>query len=95
MKKDHSNPLMRGAFNTLAQNGTAFTDKGPIIIRGNGSDLSISKSIKGKAKRKLITQRMVLGLVDVSHKFGCVDIRKGYWNTYHCQNRVYTANGRV
>ena len=23
------------------------------------------------------------------------EIRKGYWNTYHCQNRVFTVNGRV
>lgn len=38
---------------------------------------------------------MVLGLVDASQKFGSPEMRKGYWNTYHCQNRVYTVNGRV
>ncbi|MEO5685664.1 MAG: hypothetical protein ABIQ88_23655 [Chitinophagaceae bacterium] len=60
-----------------------------------GSDLSNPKSIKGKAKRKMITQRMVLGLVDASQKHGSSEMKKGYWNTYHCQNRVHTANGRV
>lgn len=80
---------------TLAQNGTAFYDKEAILIHGKGSDLNSSKSIKGKAKRKMITQTMVLGLVDASQKFGSPTMRKRYWNTYHCQNRVYTVNGRV
>jgi hypothetical protein len=38
---------------------------------------------------------MVLGLVDASQKFGSPEMKKSYWNTYHCQSRIYTANGRV
>jgi plasmid rolling circle replication initiator protein Rep len=40
---------------------------------------------------------MVLNLLDAASKTGVKneDIYRGYWNTYHCQNKVYTANGRI
>lgn len=43
----------------------------------------------------MVTQKMVLGLVDVSKKYGFPEMKKCYWNTYHCQNRLYTSYGRV
>lgn len=82
-------------FNTLAQNGTALVGEAAIIVNGKGSDLSNGKALKGKAKRKLITQKMVLNLIDVSKKNGTTEREKGYWNTYHCQNKIYTANGKL
>ena len=35
-------------------------------MTGEGADLNNEKSIKDKAKRKMITQTMVLNLIDVS-----------------------------
>jgi hypothetical protein len=64
-------------------------------MNGVGTDLSNSKALRGRAKRKFITQKMVLSLVDVSDKYGSAEIKKSYWNTYHCQNRLFTANGKM
>jgi hypothetical protein len=66
-----------------------------VIVQGNGSDLGNRKSLKGRAKRKLITQSMVLSLIDIANKSGVEDKKRSFWNTYHCQNRIYTADGRM
>ncbi len=42
-------------FNTLAQSETGFSTNGLIIVRGEGSELTNQKAIKGRAKWKLIT----------------------------------------
>jgi plasmid rolling circle replication initiator protein Rep len=95
MENKHSKNLSQGVFNTLAQNGTTVAVEAAIIVNGKGSDLSNGKALKGKAKRKLITQKMVLNLIDVSKKNGTTEREKGYWNTFHCQSKIYTANGRL
>ncbi len=82
--------LSQGSFNTLAQNGTGNV----LIVQGKGSELSNNKALKGRAKRKMITQKTVLNLIDVEKSKNGVT-PKGYWNTYHCQSKVYTANGRL
>jgi len=66
-----------------------------IIVNGNGSDLGDGKVLKGRAKRKMITQKTILNLVDVTDKYGTNESRKSYWNTYHCQNKIYTADGKL
>jgi len=55
-----------------------------IIVNGNGSDLGDGKVLKGRAKRKMITQKTILNLVDVTDQYGTNESRKSYWNTYHC-----------
>jgi hypothetical protein len=95
MKNKHSTTLSQGVFNTLAQNETASIDEPAIIVSGKGSDLSNCKALKGKAKRKMITQKMVLSLIDVSKKNGTTEREKAYWNTYYCQSKIQTANGRL
>ena len=94
MKNKHSATPSQGVFNTLAQNGTGLIETPAILVNGKGSDLSNGKALKGKAKRKMITQKMVLNLIDVSKQNGTKEREKGYWNTYHCQSKIYTANGR-
>jgi len=89
--KATSKALSQGQFNTLAQRGT----ENAIILQGNGSELSNDKALKGIAKRKMITQKMALSLIDVEHASGGNNLKKGLWNTYHCQEKIYTANGRV
>jgi hypothetical protein len=77
--------------NTLAQSGTEQA----VILYGNGSELSNDKAIKGRAKRKMITNKMTLSLVDVAREKEHFERLQTYWNTYHCQSRIYTADGRL
>jgi hypothetical protein len=94
-KHNHVASPLRGAIYTLAQNGTGKATKAPLIVQGNGSDLSNSKALKGRAKRKVITQAMALNLVDIAKAKGDDEKVKGYWNTYYCQNKVQTVEGRL
>jgi Replication protein len=94
-KNPHSAMSSQGTFNTLAQSETETYGKPAIILTGVGSDLNNSKALKGRAKRKLITQKMILGLVDVSNNKGNHRSKRSYWNTFHCQNKIQTAKGRL
>jgi hypothetical protein len=93
-RPNHSNRLQT-SLNTLAQTETGFSAKDAIIVNGNGTELTDNKSIKGRAKRKLITNKMTLSLVDVAKENKDFDKLKGYWNTYHCQSKIYTADGKL
>jgi hypothetical protein len=95
LENKHSKKPSQGVFNTLAQNGTASLHELAIIVNGKGSDLSNHKALKGKAKRKMITQKMVLSLIDVTNKNGADERKKAYWNTFYCQSKIHTANGRL
>jgi len=88
----------RGLLDTLAQRRTAssaYSKKSPVLIQGLGSDLHNTDALLGRAKRKTITQAMVLSLIDVANKKNKPDRVKAYWNTYHCQNRILTSQGRL
>jgi len=65
------------------------------IIQGNGSDLANTKALQGRSKRKLISQSLMIKMVDTCMKYGTPEMKKAYWNTYHCQSRIITANGRI
>ena len=52
--------------NTLVQSETGLLGKGAIIVNGNGTDLVDDKAIKGRAKRKMITNKMTLSLIDIA-----------------------------
>jgi hypothetical protein len=89
-------PSGRGQFNTLAQNRTNLIEKPAAILVGKGSELTDKRTLKGRAKRKVITQAMVLGLLDAHNNKGLDgEWRKSYWNTYHCQGRVFTAEQKL
>jgi len=87
----HSFPVWRGSLNTLAQNGTNNLAKPAQIITGQGSELN---NPKGRAKRKMISQVMSVTLLDIANKNENFDRIKSYWNTYHCQERLYSFEGR-
>lgn len=93
--RTYSTKLSQGQFNTLAQSGTGKTGQEQIFLSGKGSDLANTKALKGRAKRKMITQALVLGLIDVADQKGIQERKKGYWNTYHCQSKIITAEGRL
>lgn len=86
---------LQGQIYTLAQNGTSPQGNSSIIVSGKGSQLSNTKALRGRAKRKLITQTMMLSLIDASDIYRTEKTKKSYWNTYHCQSRIFTANGRL
>ena len=81
--------------NTLAQKGTAKTGQNEILVTGKGSDLNNNKALQGRAKRKTITNSMMLNLIDVAKQKGNDEQLKSLWNTYHCQSDIISTNGRV
>jgi hypothetical protein len=57
--------------------------------------MSSDKVLKGRAKRKVISQSMVLQLIDIANEKGHYDKVKSFWNTYHCQNKLIVNEGRL
>lgn len=90
-KKTHSAPDWGRSLNTLAQSETDNT----AIIQGEGSEMSSAKVLQGRAKRKVISQSMVLQLIDIANEKGHYDKVKSFWNTYHCQSKLTTSEGRL
>lgn len=92
-------PLHSTALDTLAQSETSKAVKSRrkprIIVNGNGSDLSNTKQLLGRAKRKMITQKMALSLIDLAEAKGEPERKQAFWNTFYCQSKMYSANGRL
>lgn len=80
---------------TLAESGTNKARQNHIIVNGKGSDLSKKDALKGRAKRKTITQIMMLNLIKIAQENGEPELEKSYWNTYYCQQNIITADGRL
>lgn len=95
MKKSANQNCSVSFFNTLAQSGTSHSSKPAVILCGKGSELNNGKALKGRAKRKGITQTMMLSMVAIAEENGCSDALKSYWNTFFCQSEIHTANGRL
>lgn len=93
--KKHSNYFLGSSLNTLAQNGTVNLPEKVVILSGKGSELNSGNTLKGRAKRKMITQKMSLSLIDACKNKDAIERSKPYWNTYYCQNKVYTHEGRL
>ena len=84
-----------GQFNTLAVSGTAKPLETAIILNGKGSDLSNTKQLKGKAKRKIISRSLTLSLIDIAKEKGNDTMIKSLWRTYYCQEVLITNQGKV
>ncbi len=82
-------------FNTLVESRTNKTGQNNVFVNGEGSDLNKKEALKNRAKRKTITQIMMLKLIDVAQKDGETELEKSYWNTYYCQQNLITADGRL
>ncbi|HPE87677.1 MAG: protein rep [Bacteroidales bacterium] len=82
---------------TLAESGTQKKEQTPPIalIAGKGTDISDNKTLANRARRKLITRKMVLSLIDVAKEKGEPERVQAYWNAYHCLNNVVVSNGRM
>lgn len=82
-------------FNTLAQSGTSQLPQLPIQVRGNGTDTTNNPALPKRAKRKTISNCMVLHLIDIAREKENTEIQKALWNTYHCQRRVFVTDGKM
>ncbi len=65
------------------------------LIKGKGTPIEGNKSLKNRAKRKVISQTMTLNLIDVVKQKGDTDRLQAYWNTYHCQNKLISHDGNL
>lgn len=95
VQKNHSARSGQGAIYTLAQNGTGESDKEALILIGKGSDMTAAGYGKRKGKKKTITQALALAMIDIAKEKGRKDIEQSLWNTWHCQNVLYTHDGRL
>lgn len=88
-----------GKIYTLAQSGTKKPPNNnisrSIVVYGNGFDLKDTRVIKGRAKRKLVSQVLALELVDIAKEKGNATLQRTFWNTYHCLESLIVANDRI
>ncbi len=86
-----------GSIYTLAESGTRKNGQTPPIalVSGKGTDISDNPSLANRARRKLITRKMVLSLIDVAKEKGEPERVQAYWNAYHCLNNVIVTNGKM
>jgi hypothetical protein len=62
---------------------------------GNGSDISDKTVLYVKSRRKLITQTIVLSLVDLAKQKVHYEIETSLLNTYHCLNKIVVSEGKL
>ncbi len=83
----------------LAQSETATEktgiEKPVIMVCRNGTEIGNTEALKGRAKRKTITQKLSLCLIDVASKKEDEERKQSFWNSYHCQSEIVNSNGRL
>jgi|SRR6185437_8858424 len=75
-------------------NAIPLKGKNLVVVKGNGSELGKRKRMLGKAKRKMISHKRILHLIDIAKNKGDEKSLKEFWEVFHCQEEVITANGR-
>lgn len=87
----------REAIYTLVESGTQnqFTKASKALVSGEGTDILNNPSLANRAKRKLITQRMTLALIDVVKQKGETERQQAYWNAYYCQSKVIISGNKL
>ncbi len=60
-----------------------------------GTDLNEKETLLGRAKRKVITQIMMLKLIEIAEENGDFDRKKSYVDSYYCQQELVIADGRL
>ncbi|MDF1676837.1 MAG: protein rep [Vicingaceae bacterium] len=92
-----SKPNSENQIYTLVQSGTPKTDNvlQSVEVNGVGLDITDDDKLKKRAKRKIITNKMMLALIDVAKSKGDMGRVKQYWNTYHCQGKLLRSGEYV
>lgn len=82
---------------TLAESGTQKEANSSqiTIVSGKGTQINDNPALQKRAKRKTITQSMILSLIDVAKKKGEPERAQAYWNTYHCQSKIISSDNRI
>lgn len=65
------------------------------LVAGEGTDIINNPSLVNRARRKTISRKMVLALIDVVKEKGEPERQQAYWNTYYCQSKVITSKGKL
>ena len=82
---------------TLAESGTQNNSNNGkfALVSGNGTDFKDKTSLQNRAKRKTITRKMILSLIDVTKKKGEPERQQMYWNAYHCQTKIISSENKL
>lgn len=93
-------PHSGGKIYTLGQSGTPRQE--PMIcdfgklVNGKGSVIVDDESLRKRADKKMIAQRVILLLIDDAKERGMDDAWvRGLWNAYRCQDEIVTTAGRI
>ena len=83
--------------NTLAESGTqkSLNTSPMALVTGEGTDILNNPSLANRAKRKVISRKMILALIDVVKEKGEPEREQAYWNAYHCLSSVIVANNKL
>lgn len=89
--------FVRGQIYTLAESGTQKTLVNPprALVSGEGTDIVDNPSLRNRAKRKVISRRMTLALIDVAKEKGDHDRVQEYWNAFHCLSNVVISKDKL
>lgn len=82
---------------TLAESGTQkeVINNNFVIVSGKGTDIIDNPSLLNRAKRKTITRKMILSLIDVTKEKGEPERQQMYWNAYHCQTKIISSENKL
>lgn len=89
--------FVEGQIYTLAESGTQkeLINCSKALVSGKGTDILNNPSLANRAKRKVITRKMILSLIDVVKEKDEPERANAYWNSYHCQNKVIISENRL
>ena len=89
--------LSEEAIYTLAHSGTteAINAQPLVLVKGQGTEIIDNPSLETRAKRKIITNKMALSLIDIAKENGDFEAVQQYWNAYHCQSNITSFNYRL
>lgn len=83
----------------LGQIGTAAvsnkSQKPAIIVSGQGSDIKTKEKVEAWNRRKLISQKIVFGLIKIAQRKKRPDREKEYWRAYHCLNKIHCSDNKL
>ena len=84
-------------FNTLAQSWTELVGSSSEarIVTGEGVDINKVQLWRKKAKRKNISLRLNIALINAAKAKGNTLMEKAYRNALYCQRKLISSNGRV
>ncbi len=98
MEKKYPMPSEKAIY-TLAESATAKTESAtemPVqTLYGKGTDSTDKRTLKGRARRKLTSQALSVRIASELEKRGEKELARTFWNTFHCQRKLVSHEGRT